>query len=304
MEALVVGILVALLVVVLLLLVVLVVVVMQPVVVVLQVLVVQVVVVMLVVEVVVIVVVLVVQIVMVVQVVLLMMQVVLVMIYVVLLVVQAGVEMLDAVLVLLVLVEVMDVVLQLAMLGALVVMTEGLGTMKCGLLVLQGLLVVTNGVVMVWNCYPPPREMVDSIQSQIWKFVWSKKPELVRRETCMSNCDHGGLRVIHLEIKSKALLIGRIFRFLDVNQEACPWQVLMRYYVARPLGINDNMNPNCDIPSPFYSHLLRVLKEFSVDLSQPQPSKFYYTRRLQNCVSPVQTRSEAKCIGIGGLILE
>ncbi|CAB3989052.1 Hypothetical predicted protein [Paramuricea clavata] len=40
------------------------------------------------------------------------------------------------------------------------------------------------------------------------------------------------------------------------------------------------------------SHLVRVLKEFSVDLSQPQQSKFYYARRLQNCVSPVQTRSE------------
>jgi hypothetical protein len=119
-----------------------------------------------------------------------------------------------------------------------------------------------------------------------------QKTELERRETCMSNYDHGGLRVIHLDIKSKALLIGRIFRFLDVNHEACPWQVLMRYYVARPLGINDNTKPNCDIPSPFYSHLLRVLKEFSVDLSQPQPSKFYYTCRLQNCVSPVQTRSE------------
>jgi hypothetical protein len=150
-------------------------------------------------------------------------------------------------------------------------------------------------VSTIWHVakiYPPPREMVDSIQSQIWKFVWSKKPELERRETCMSNYDHGGLRVIHLDIKSKALLIGRIFRFLDVNHKACPWQVLMRYYVARPLGINDNTKPNCDTLSPFYSHLLRVLKEFSVDLSQPQPSKFYYTRRLQNCVSPVQTRSE------------
>ncbi|CAB4002584.1 Hypothetical predicted protein [Paramuricea clavata] len=93
-------------------------------------------------------------------------------------------------------------------------------------------------VSTIWHVakiYPPPREMVDSIQSQIWKFVWSKKPELVRRETCMSNYDHGGLRVNHLDIKSEALLIGRIFRFLDVNHEACPWQALMRYYEARPL---------------------------------------------------------------------
>jgi hypothetical protein len=39
----------------------------------------------------------------------------------------------------------MDVELLLAMHGELVVMTEGLVTMKCRLMVLQGLLVVTNG---------------------------------------------------------------------------------------------------------------------------------------------------------------
>ena len=129
-------------------------------------------------------------------------------------------------------------------------------------LTLRGKVTVLDSLAVstIWHVakiYPPPREMVDSIQSQIWKFVWSKKPKLVRRETCMSNYDHGGLRVIHLDIKSKASLIGRIFRLLDVNHEACPWQVLMRYYVARPLGINDNTKPNCGIPSPFYSHLRR-----------------------------------------------
>jgi hypothetical protein len=38
--------------------------------------------------------------------------------------------------------------------GALVVKTEGLVLMKCRLMVLQGLLVVTNGVLMVWNSKP------------------------------------------------------------------------------------------------------------------------------------------------------
>jgi hypothetical protein len=125
---------VALLVVVLLLLVVLVLMVIHPVVVVLPMLVVQVVVVVIVVAAMVIVAVLVV------KVVLLMMQVV--------------VEMLDVVLVLLVAVEVMAVVLLLLMRGELVLKSEGLVAMRCRPGVMQGLLVVTNGVLMVWNDKP------------------------------------------------------------------------------------------------------------------------------------------------------
>jgi hypothetical protein len=43
----------------------------------------------------------------------------------------------------------------------------------------------------------------------------------------------------------------------------------MCYYIGRALGINDNSRPlNSDIPTPFYSHLLRVLREFAVYLGQ------------------------------------
>ena len=114
--------------------------------------------------------------------------------------------------------------------------------------------------------FPPSRGRLDSLQTKIWKFIWSNKPELVRRETCFSNYQQGGLRIIHLELKSKALLIGRVFKFLAADKDAGPWQELMRYYVGRSLGINDNTKPNCTVPTPFYSHLLRVLKEFKVDL--------------------------------------
>ncbi|CAB3979058.1 Hypothetical predicted protein [Paramuricea clavata] len=79
----------------------------------------------------------------------------------------------------------------------------------------------------------------------------------------MSDYLNGGLRIINLDIKSKALLIGRVFRFLEENE--APWKDFMRYYIGRALGINDNSRPNSDIPTPFYSHL-RVLREFAVDL--------------------------------------
>ncbi len=50
------------------------------------------------------------------------------------------------------------------------------------------------------------------------------------------------------------------------------------------MGINGHTRPNCDIPTPFYSHLLRVLREFAVNLSHPKSSKVYYDERVRNSV--------------------
>jgi hypothetical protein len=85
-------------------------------------------------------------------------------------------------------------------------------------LALRGEMTVIGSLVAstlwhVLNIYPLTCECIDSLQSEIWKFVWSKKPEWVRRETCMSDYLNGSLRIINLDIKSKALLIGCVFRF-------------------------------------------------------------------------------------------
>jgi hypothetical protein len=150
-------------------------------------------------------------------------------------------------------------------------------------------------VSTIWHVakvYPPSREVIDTIQSAIWKFVWSKKPELVRRETCTSGYAAGGLGIVDVGLRSKALLIGRLFRLLDAEQPDCAWKELMRYYVNRMLGFNDNTRPNCDIPTPFYSHFLRVLREFNVDISCRRSSHAFYGEKIRNCVTPVRARCE------------
>ena len=151
----------------------------------------------------------------------------------------------------------------------------------------------------VVKIYPLTRECINSLQSEIWKFVLSKKPEWVRRETCMSDYLNGGLRIIILDIKSKALLIGRVFRFLEESE--APSKDFMRYYIGRALGINDNSRPNSDIPTPFYSHLLRVLREFAVDLGQPCTSKMYYLKRIEDCVT--RYKQKASWLAIKDLVL-
>ena len=65
-------------------------------------------------------------------------------------------------------------------------------------LTLRGKMTVIGSLVAstLWHVvgiYPLTRECIDSLQTEIWKFVWSKKPKWLRRETCMSN---GGLRII------------------------------------------------------------------------------------------------------------
>ena len=146
-------------------------------------------------------------------------------------------------------------------------------------------------VSTIWHTakiYPPSRMIIDSIQSSVWKFVWSKKPELVRRETCMSNYSDGGLHIVN--VRCKAVLIGRLFGFYDPDERECPWHQRIRYYAARLIGINDNSRPNSDIPTPFYSHFVWVLHELSVDASQPKPSKVYYMGRFKFTVTPVEAR--------------
>jgi hypothetical protein len=55
----------------------------------------------------------------------------------------------------------------------------------------------------VVKIYPLTRECIDSLQSEIWKFVWSKKPEWVRRETCMSDYLNRVCELLILTSKAK-----------------------------------------------------------------------------------------------------
>jgi hypothetical protein len=80
----------------------------------------------------------------------------------------------------------------------------------------------------------------------MWKFVWSNKPELVRREVCVSNLTSGGLKAVDIETQIKCLLIRRVFKFLE--EGTGPWKDLMRYYIGRSIRVNDNSKPNCDTP--------------------------------------------------------
>jgi hypothetical protein len=68
---------------------------------------------------------------------------------------------------------------------------------KSRFLTLRGKCTVVKSLAAasVWHLvriYPPTQEILDVLRKAIWKFVWSNKPELVRREVCVSDLTSGG----------------------------------------------------------------------------------------------------------------
>ena len=120
----------------------------------------------------------------------------------------------------------------------------------------------------------------------------SNKPELVRREICVSDLTSGGLKAVDIETRSKCLLIPRVFKFLE--KRAAPWKDLMRYYIGRSIGVNDNSKPNCDTPSEFYGIVLRVLRELQVDVATPKSSRYFYAMAITNKVILVRPACQIK----------
>ena len=66
----------------------------------------------------------------------------------------------------------------------------------------------------VWHLvkvYPPDREIQDTLKKAMWKF----KKKLVHREVCISDITCDSVNALDIELKSKSLLIPRVFKFLD-----------------------------------------------------------------------------------------
>ena len=55
-----------------------------------------------------------------------------------------------------------------------------------------------------------PSEVLKRINSIIFKFLWSTKNELVKREIIYQPCDNGGLGLVNMHNKSQALLLGSL----------------------------------------------------------------------------------------------
>ena len=72
-------------------------------------------------------------------------------------------------------------------------------------LILMGKIVVIKSYALPKIIYPlislpnPPKETIKRIEKLMYGFILDGKPDKIKRETLISDCDKGGLRMIDIE---------------------------------------------------------------------------------------------------------
>ena len=73
------------------------------------------------------------------------------------------------------------------------------------------------------------------INQIIFHFLWSGKNEQIKCEVCYLPCELGGLKVVNVAFKCKALL-AKSAVFITDSQYKAKWVYLARYFISRDLG--------------------------------------------------------------------
>ena len=84
----------------------------------------------------------------------------------------------------------------------------------------------------------------------IWDFLWASKTEVVKRDACILPCTQGGLSVVCVKEKAKALKLRWIPLLGDITYTA-KWSYFGRYWIGLRLGrffpdwafLRDNSRP-------------------------------------------------------------
>ena len=95
-------------------------------------------------------------------------------------------------------------------------------------LVLSGLWYTGSGVLLLaWA--------EKKINQIILDFLWSEKNEQIKREVCYLPYELGGLKVVNVALKCKALLAKSAVFIID-GQYKAKWVYLARYFIGHDLG--------------------------------------------------------------------
>ena len=73
------------------------------------------------------------------------------------------------------------------------------------------------------------------INQIIFDFLWSGKNKQIKREVCYLPYELGGLKVVKVALKCKALL-AKSAVFITDSQYKAKWVYLARYFISRNLG--------------------------------------------------------------------
>ena len=128
-----------------------------------------------------------------------------------------------------------------------------------------------SGLVYIGSIFRLPENICKQINRAIFKFLWAGKNELVARRTCQNPIQHGGLGIVDINAKVKALQLRFISHICNESYSS-PWVYFARYYIGRQLCkylprtsfLRSNNCPHSLMPSPFYSTLLSLTNDLKV----------------------------------------
>ena len=139
---------------------------------------------------------------------------------------------------------------------------------------LKGKILIVNtialsGLVYAGTIFSLPENIRKQVDRAIFQFIWSNKNELVSRKTCFQPIERGGLGVVDICTKIKALHLKYVGCLCDQGY-AAPWVCFARYFIGVQLAkyapgssfLRSNNTPHALTPSDFYTRLLSHVNEY------------------------------------------
>ena len=92
-----------------------------------------------------------------------------------------------------------------------------------------------------------PKDCVKAVNSSIFKFIWRKRKDKIKRKVMSLGYEKRGLRTPSIEIMTKSLKLAWISRFLDCELTlAESWKVIPNHFLDKHGGINFLLRRNYD----------------------------------------------------------
>ena len=169
--------------------------------------------------------------------------------------------------------------------------------------------IAISGLVYVGSVFRLSDSLYKSINRIIFKFLWADKNELVARKTCFLPIHQGGLGIVDINVKVKALHLKHVANICN-SAYSSPWVFFARYFIGLQFRkylpassfLRANNSPHSFSPSLFYQSLLSFVNHFK-DLfphfsSLHCSTRSIYTNIFQcNFDSPVCELSWMVCLG-------
>ena len=129
--------------------------------------------------------------------------------------------------------------------------------------------IALSGLVYVGSVFCLSDSVYKLVNRIIFKFLWADKNELVARKTCFLPIDQGGLGIVDIKVKVKALQLKFVACICNKSYSS-PWVFFARFFIGLQLRkylsissfLRCNTLPHSFSPSPFYSSLLSFINNF------------------------------------------